>query len=172
VSAPVVRVTSRRAPSIAWPCPRCGDRRPFDCSERFRSNSNGKLVDIWSIYRCRSCEATKNVTIVERTPVRRVPLALLLAAERNDAALARAFARDVGVLKRNGMAVCAGDEWEVDGRADHECVLAFDEPLLVRLDAIAWVVLGTRTIAVDSQQRVDRLRLWGTTAVRPAARPV
>jgi hypothetical protein len=162
VSAPVVRVTSRRAPSIAWPCPRCRSR-VFDCSERFRANSSGKLVDIWSIYRCRECKSTKNVTIVERTPVSRVPRPLLLAAEHNDAAVARAYARDVGVLKRNGMAVAEGDDWVLDGVVGDGCTLVFDEPLLVRLDGI----IG-RNRTVDSPLRVDRLNLWATAVVRLA----
>lgn len=162
MSSPVVRVTSRRTPSVTWPCPRCGDHRPFDCSERFRANSNGKVVDIWSIYRCRTCEATKNVTIVERTPVRRVPPALLLAAERNDGALARAYARDVGLLRRNGMTVGEGDDWEVDGQACGACVLVFDEPLLVRLDAVAAAALAVprRAVTARTTQRLDRLNLW------------
>jgi hypothetical protein len=169
VSDPVVvRVVSRRPPLITWPCPSCHARRPFACSERFRANSNGKLVDIWLIYRCRDCEATKNITIVERTPVRRIPRPLLVAAESNDAATARRLARDVGVLRGNGAVVADGDDWVlVDASFDAPAVrLVFDEPLLVRLDAVAAAVFGisrrvvSDTVRVDVGGRVDRLRLW------------
>jgi len=162
-----VRVTSLRAPAFGWPCPGCGERRPFDCAERFRANCNGKLVDIWSIHRCRVCDATKNLTVVDRTPVRRVPRSLLAAAEANDPAAARACARDVALLKRNGMAVLEGDDWIVDARAvADEATLAFPEPLLVRLDHVLAAIfdVSRRSVAdavhVDSVQRRDVLRLW------------
>lgn len=171
MSHPVVRVSSRRAPAITWTCPSCHGPRLFDCSERFRANTNGKVVDIWSIYRCRVCDATKNITIVERTPVRRVPRLLLLAAENNDATLARRFARDVALLGRNGASVGEGDDWEVDNgkvdaRASGACTLVFEEPLLVRLDAVAAAALGVARrhvadhVTVRASHRIDALRLW------------
>jgi hypothetical protein len=106
----------------------------FDCSEKIRANSNGKLVDIWSIYRCRECSATKNITVVSRRAVSKVPRSLLLAAESNDDAVARAWARDVGLLRRSGASVASGDEWELVGHVgDDVDSLEFPEPLLVDL---------------------------------------
>lgn len=174
MSHPIVRVTSRRAPAVTWTCPHCHDRRMFDCSERFRANSNGKLVDIWLIYRCRACDATKNITIVERTPVRRVPRPLLIAAEHNDPVLARRCARDVALLRRNGMTVVNGDDWQIDGRACGDVAVAFHEPLLVRLDEVLAAVLSVarrhvaELVVVDSPNRIDALRLWSTCVVRQA----
>jgi hypothetical protein len=161
----IVTVTSLRPPAFGWPCPTCGGRRPFDCAERLRANCRGKLVDIWSIHRCRACDATKNVTVVERTPVRRVPRQLLDAAHANDVAVARAIARDVALLKRNGMAIVEGDDWVIDGTAAAEATLVFDEPLLVRLDHVLAAVFdlprrAAPEIQVDTHQRRDALRLW------------
>src|SRR5258708_7022324 len=95
-----ITVTSRQAPTIRWRCPMCNRPETFVCSERFRANSNGKAVDIWLIYKCSRCDATKNITVVERTPVRKVPVDLLSAAEANDAPTARRLARDVGLIRR------------------------------------------------------------------------
>ena len=169
----IVRVVSRRVPAIRWSCRACHDLVPFDCSERFRANSNGKLVDIWLIYRCRRCEARKNLTVVERRPVSRVPRPLLHAAQTNDAALARQLARDVGLVRRNGAVIADGDEWEIDaprpGRPS--VVLDLAEPMLVRLDAVVaaatgWSRRAVRAACADGALvlsppgRVDALRLW------------
>jgi hypothetical protein len=148
----VVRVVSTRPPAIRWPCPRCRSR-VFDCSERFRANSNGKLVDIWLIYRCRDCDATKNVTVVERRRVSKVPRDLLRAAEENDPVVARALARRVTIP------FAEGDEWEIDRAATSmPLTLVFEESLLVRLDRVVAAALGVPRsrlpIEVDSRLRL------------------
>ena len=164
---PVVRVTSRRAPSIRWSCPSCRVAQPFDCSERFRANASGGLIDIWLIYQCRRCDATKNLTMLERAPVPKVPRALLDAAHGNDASVARAVARDVGLLRRNGAAIAEGDDWRIDGTATSHAILELAEPLLIRLDAVLAAAFGLSrtaaragTLTVDRCGRLDRLRLW------------
>lgn len=178
------RVVSHALPTIAWSC-RCGHRR-FVCSERFRINANGKLADIWLIYRCERCEATKNVTVVERTPVSRIDEWLFSAAIVNDPTTARALARDVPMLRRAGVRLADGDLWDLVGVVDggltdedeEAARVVFDDPLLVRLDAVIASAMGrTRRrirvavsageLCVDPPGRVDRLRLWsGTVHVR------
>ena len=177
MSVSVVRVTSRRAPTIRWSCSSCGGPRPFECSERFRANANGKRVDIWLIYRCTRCDRTKNLTVVERQRVASVPRALLDAAHCNDAAVARAVARDRSLLRRNGAAVVEGDDWITDGTADRDAILDLPEPLLIRLDTVAAAVLGVSrsvvragALEVDAAGRTDALSLWrGPLRIRWAA---
>jgi hypothetical protein len=141
---------SVRPPAITWRCPRCPSR-VFDCSEKIRANSNGKLVDVWLIYRCRACDATKNVTVVERRPVSKVSRAVLDAAEANDAAVARRWARDVSLLRRSGAAVAEGDAWELVGVAgDDVDSLVFPEPLLVDLVHVVAAALGVSRGAARS----------------------
>lgn len=169
-------VVSVALPTIRTHCRKCGVDRPFVCSERFRANGNGKLVDIWLLYRCTRCDATRNITVVERTPVHRVDRALLDAAYDNDAPTARRLARDVSMLRRAGVIVDAGDEWAVDSRPPpatvERMVLELPEPLLVRLDGVLAGTLGVnrRTArqavrVVDDSGRLDTLRLWGTVEV-------
>ena len=152
MSAPcVVHVSSTRPPAITWPCPRCKST-VFDCSERFRANCNGKLVDIWLIYRCRRCESTKNITIVERRPVSKVPRDLLEAAQDNDAVVARAWARRVNVT------FAEGDQWEIDRVASLPFRLELAEPLVLRLDHLVAAVLdlprSRLPVEVDRRMRL------------------
>ena len=160
-------VTSTATPPITWHCPTCRRRERFACSERFRANANGKLVDIWLIYRCVQCDQTKNITVVERRPVTKVPRQLLEAAMDNDAATARRLSRDVSLLKRAGARVAGPDEWQVEGAGT---ALQFAEPLLVRLDAVLRVLgMDLHAPGADpSPIRLDRLRVWsGELELRP-----
>lgn len=182
MSVPTVTVTSTAAPTIRWRCPTCHRPEEFASSERFRANANGKLVDIWLIYRCRRCDATKNINVVERAPVRKVPPALLRAAEDNDAATARRVARDLDLLRRNGAAVAAGDDWVVDRPAgaglDGRLRLVFPEPLVVRLDAVVSAATGQarssvrrRLVSPPGSPRTDALRLWRDVDVEVTSVP-
>ena len=169
----VVTVSSTSPPPITWHCATCRRAERFACSERFRANANGKLVDVWLIYRCGRCDRTKNITVLERRPVGRVPRPLLDAAIANDAATARRLARDVGLLRRAGAAIAGPDEWTIDAPAPpsaSEVVLHFPEPLLVRLDAVAAAALDVRRgdvpDLVRAEGRVDTLRLWSTVELR------
>ncbi|HUP85990.1 MAG TPA: DUF1062 domain-containing protein [Acidimicrobiales bacterium] len=170
-------VTSVALPTIRTHCRSCRDTRRFACRERFRANGNGKLVDIWLLYACTHCDATRNVTVVERTAVRKVARPLLDAAYDNDVAVARRMARDVSMLRRAGVGVDTGDEWQVTpstGCACDRLVLELPEPLLVRLDAVVASALEVpRSVARDSvgvigggSGRLDALRLWGTVELR------
>ncbi|HVF32381.1 MAG TPA: DUF1062 domain-containing protein [Acidimicrobiales bacterium] len=173
-------VVSSALPTITWRCPGCHRPEAFASSERFRANANGKLIDIWLVYRCTRCEATKNITVVERTPVRRVDPRLLRAAEADDAGVARRLARDVGLLRRNGASIAAGDAWSLAtdaGPEDGRLELELPEPLLVRLDAIVAAATGRPAREVrpaiglpPGSPRPDALRLWPSVAVelRPA----
>lgn len=176
----VFTVLSIRPPTITWRCPTCHRPETFACSERFRANSNGKLVDIWLIYRCVRCETTKNITVLERTPVRRVPPGLLGAAQDNDGATARRLARDVDLLRRAGAALAAGDDWTVspacpptngagDVRPEERGIrLSLPEPLILRLDVVVARIVGMpRRIVREAMAlpagaaRPDALRRWG-----------
>jgi hypothetical protein len=134
---------------------------------------------------CRQCDTTKNVTVAERTPVRRLPDGLLAAAIANDAATARRLARDKQLLRRNGVQSVCADAWELLPGPVPELerddmttvVLQFPEPLLVRLDAVLARVVAVprRTVrglidagALDLdgvKTRPDALRLWAGALV-------
>jgi hypothetical protein len=179
-----IRVLSRRAPTLVWHCSKCHGHGVFECTEQFRANANGKLIDIWLIYRCRQCARTRNLTVVERTPVNRLPAGLLDAAQSNDRLTARRVARDLGLLDRNGAMVAEGDEWEcslplrpiLQPEREVEIIVEFPEPLLIRLDGLLTVALAvSRTklkklvdagiVAIEGPGRTSTLRVWNDATV-------
>lgn len=76
-------VTPTRLPLIVRRCTRCGHDR-FRASGAFRVNANGKLLDVWLLARCTTCEETLKVPVLERTHVRAVPAGLLDRLHGND----------------------------------------------------------------------------------------
>jgi hypothetical protein len=80
-------------------CSRCRDIRPFRCSEKFRLNANGKRLDAWLIYRCRSCDNTWNRPVLERRNRRDIDPLFLHALETNDPHWIRRYAFDVVSLR-------------------------------------------------------------------------
>lgn len=62
----VWRVEALALPALSLPCARCARIAPFACSERFRVNANGGLLDVWLLYRCARCGQEVHKHRVER----------------------------------------------------------------------------------------------------------
>ncbi|MEW6633595.1 MAG: DUF1062 domain-containing protein [Pseudomonadota bacterium] len=92
-------IAPRIAPRPLINCNRCGDVKPYRCSEKFRVNANGRRIDAWLIYRCVACDNSWNFTILERRNRRDIEPALLAALESNEPALARRLAFDAAALR-------------------------------------------------------------------------
>jgi hypothetical protein len=173
-------------PTIERHCTGCGEDRAFVCSGRFRANSNGKLADIWLIYRCESCESTYNLEVIERRPVRRIDRRVFDGAQANDPDLAAAISRDLGLLRRRKVRLSAGDRWELDPPSlskdlaeGSRTVLAFSTPLVVRIDRLLASALGISRSALSHMLESGvlvpltpgnprSLRLWDGFEVRTA----
>lgn len=82
-------------------CTGCGSAKPFRSSDKFRLNANGKQIDAWLIYNCKTCGNTWNLPIYERTAVRSMDAATLASLQSNDPHLAEAVAFDVYRLRRH-----------------------------------------------------------------------
>jgi len=157
----VVTVACVAPPTIAWKCPRCPSRS-FVCSERFRMNTHGRLADVWLIYRCARCDATKNVALAERTPVGRLPRRLHEAATTNDRDEARRYARDRSVLRRAGAQVDAGDAFAVErvvGPEAGQVRLALGEGLLVALVDVIAAATGVTRAQLRALERSGALEI-------------
>ncbi len=67
----------------------------------FRVNSQKKLLDIWSIYKCTHCDYTWNIALFSRLHVSKINRELLQRLLQNDAAMVHYYAADLATLKRN-----------------------------------------------------------------------
>jgi len=92
-------IAPRIAPRPLINCNRCGGPKPYQSSDKFRVNANGKRIDAWLIYRCVDCDNSWNFGIFERCNRRDIEPALLAALKSNDLALARHHAFDAVALR-------------------------------------------------------------------------
>ena len=165
-----LRVRWTIAPAIAprplINCNRCGDIKPYRCSEKFRVNANGKRIDVWLIYRCLSCDNSWNFTILERRNRHDIEPARLAALESNDPALARRFAFDAAALRNRAGRVEESPDVTVrkellngePGQADALALeLRLEGTTPLRLDRLLGGELGlsrSRLQALDDRRRL------------------
>jgi hypothetical protein len=160
----------------------------FVCRGAFRMNANGKILDIWVLYGCEHCDRTKKLSVLERTPLRRVPPPLLAAAENNDAVVAHQIARDIALLRRNSARLAGPDRWQMSPptsralRSANATVidLDFPDPLLVPIlsltadllqistSKLSRLVAGGRVI-VSGSAKLPGVRLWSQARIFVAA---
>lgn len=95
---------------IAKRCPSCNIKRDFTPSGAFRVNSQKKVLDVWSIYKCTHCDYTWNISLFSRLHVSKIDRQLYHRLMTNDAATVQHFACDIATLKRNNA--------ELSGRPD------------------------------------------------------
>lgn len=94
-------VTPTGYQGIAKRCPSCNVKRDFMPSGAFRINSQKKMLDVWSIYKCTHCEYTWNIALFSRLPVSRINHELYNRLLTNDADTVQYFAHDKTVLYQN-----------------------------------------------------------------------
>lgn len=174
MSSSILRVRWTIAPAIAprplISCNRCGGVRPYECSEKFRVNANGKRIDVWLIYRCTVCENSWNFGIFERRNRRDIEPALLTALENNDLGLARRHAFDIAALRNRVGRVeefpdVVVQKQTTDSRRQNatalELRLAVEMPTPLRLDRLLAEELGI------SRSRLQALEERHLLAVDP-----
>ncbi len=89
-------------------CPGCGCRAAYESTGSFRVNANGKRIDVWLIYRCKSCGHTYNLTIYERVKPEDIPGEEYRRFLENDGETALRYGMDKGVFARNRAEI----DWE------------------------------------------------------------
>jgi hypothetical protein len=135
---------------VRW-CASCSASRRYYCSGKFRVNTQGKLLDVWLIYRCKECDRTLNIEVVERANRRAIPTADYESYLRNDPAMVRRVAFDGNLFRRLGHQVDYDVPFEVEGETidvENETAetvtvqLSFDVPSQARLDRLLSRQLG------------------------------
>lgn len=89
-------------PKVNRYCKKCRAKREYISSESFRVNAQKKHLDIWLIYRCAHCGTTWNLTIYSRINPHSISREMLCKFTCNDSDLARQYAMDTDLIKKNG----------------------------------------------------------------------
>ncbi|MCM0674185.1 DUF1062 domain-containing protein [Micromonospora phytophila] len=74
-------------PQLAFRCVHCHYGLASTGDGKFRVNANGKLLDIWLLVACVSCDRTSKITIHDRVPVRYLDPILLTGYSGNPSSL-------------------------------------------------------------------------------------
>ncbi|EEH93832.1 DUF1062 domain-containing protein [Citrobacter portucalensis] len=98
---------------IAKPCPSCNVKREFAPSGAFRVNSQKKVLDIWSIYKCIHCEYTWNISLFSRLHVSKINRELYHRFITNDASTVHYFANDKATLNRNNAELAGKPDFRI-----------------------------------------------------------
>lgn len=101
---------------IAKRCPSCKIKRDFTPSGAFRVNSQKKVLDVWSIYKCTHCDYTWNISLFARLNVSKIDRQLHHRLMTNDAATVQHFASDIAILKRNNAELSGRPDFTVQER--------------------------------------------------------
>ncbi|WP_433868499.1 DUF1062 domain-containing protein [Saccharopolyspora sp. CA-218241] len=111
----VVRRT--RLPLLSLRCVDCRSGSATTGPGRFRVNANGKLLDVWLLVRCTSCDRTSKLTVHERVPVRSVDPVELHGYRVNDPELVASKLLDPRLARRNRFALDWTGAWRLDTRS-------------------------------------------------------
>lgn len=143
----VVRRT--RLPLLTLRCVDCRSESATTGKGRFRVNANGKLLDVWLLARCVSCDRTSNLTVHERAPVRSFDPAELDGYQANDPDLVASRLLDPLLARCNRFTLDWEGAWRLDVPAAWpdealpvEAKVVFEDPVPVRPDRLIAQGLG------------------------------
>ena len=143
----VVRRT--RLPLLSLRCVDCPSQSATAGPGRFRVNANGKLLDVWLLVRCVSCDRTSKLTVHEREPVRSFGPAELAGYHASDPELVASRLLDPLLARRNHFTLDWAGAWRLDippawpGEAwPVTAEVVFEDPVPVRPERLIAQGLG------------------------------
>jgi hypothetical protein len=143
----VVRRT--RLPLLSLRCADCRSESATTGEGRFRVNANGKLLDVWLLVRCVSCDRTSKLTVHERAPARSFDPAELDGYRANDPDLVASRLLDPLLARRNRFILDWTGAWLLDAspvRLDEALPVlvevVFEDPVPVRPERLIAQGLG------------------------------
>jgi hypothetical protein len=143
----VVRRT--RLPLLSSRCPQCRSAPATTGKGRFRVNASGRLLDVWLLVRCVSCDRTSKLSVHERVPVDTLDPARLHGYHVNDPDVVAATLLDPRLARRNGFTLDWTGAWRLDAPPPRLCepwplqeAVVFDDPVPVRPDRLIAYGLG------------------------------
>ena len=143
----VVRRT--RLPLLSLRCADCRSESATTGEGKFRVNANGKLLDVWLLVRCVSCDRTSKLEVHERAPVRSFDPAELHGYLVNDPELVASRLLDPALARRNRFTLDWTGAWRLDtpsawpaGGWPVQVEVVFEDPVPVRPDRLIAHGLG------------------------------
>jgi len=143
----VVRRT--RLPLLSSRCVDCGSEFATTGAGRFRVNANGKLLHVWLLVRCVSCDRTTKLAVRERAPVSSFDPAVLHGYSVNDPELVASTLLDPLFARRNRFALDWTGAWRLhtpparpDGAWPARVDVVFEDPVPVRPERLIAHGLG------------------------------
>lgn len=143
----VVRRTG--LPLLSMRCPDCRSESATTGDGRFRVNANGKLLDVWLLVRCTSCDRTHKLTVHDRAPVRTLDPADLDGYHTSAPELVASTLLDPQLARRNRFTLDWTGAWRLDALSPWldepwpvDVEVAFDDPVPVRPDRLIAQGLG------------------------------
>jgi hypothetical protein len=164
-------VRRTRLPLLSLRCVDCASRSATTGRGRFRINANGKLLDVWLLVRCVSCDRTSKLAVHERATVRSLDPALLDGYHANDPTLVAATLLDPLLARRHGFALDWQGAWQLDAppaRPDEpwpwQVTVDFADPVPIRPDRLIAQGLGLSRTEVLRRIKCD-VSLRRTTSI-------
>lgn len=108
----VVRRT--RLPLLSLRCVGCQSESATTGEGRFRVNANGKLLDVWLLIRCVSCDRTSKLPVHERARVSSLDPAEIRGYRVNDPELVASRLLDPLLARRNRFTLDWTGSWRLD----------------------------------------------------------
>jgi len=136
-------VRRTRLPLLSLRCVDCPSRSATTGNGRFRVNANGKLLDVWLLVRCVSCDRTSKLALHERATVRSLDPALLDGYHANDPKLVAATLLDPHFARRHGLTLDWQGAWRLDAPPapldeawPWQVAVDFEDPVPLRPDRL------------------------------------
>ncbi|MFD2765239.1 DUF1062 domain-containing protein [Micromonospora eburnea] len=127
----------------------CRSERATTGEGRFRVNANGKLLDVWLLVRCVSCDRTSKLAVHERASVSSFDPAELHGYHVNDQELVASRLLDPLLARRGRFALDWTGAWRLDtpsGCLDEawpvQVEVVFEDPVPVRPERLIAQGLG------------------------------
>src|SRR5262249_54715926 len=142
-------VRRTRLPLLSLRCMDCRSESATTGKGRFRVNANGKLLDVWLLVRCLSCDRTTKLAEHERVPVRSFDPAVLHGYTVTDPELEASRLLDPLLARRHHFTVDWTGAWRLD--TPPACLdeawpvhveVVFEDPIPVRPDRLIAQRLG------------------------------
>ncbi|MGP4109792.1 DUF1062 domain-containing protein [Streptomyces sp. 4N509B] len=154
-------VRRTRLPLLALRCVACPSGRATLGDGRFRVNANGKLLDVWLLVNCVSCDRTGKLTVHERVPVRSLPADRLAGYTANAPSLVVDTLLDPSIARRNRYALDWNGCWELHAPPPPEVcwpleiTVVFDAPVPVRPERLIAQGLGVSRSEIACRVKID-----------------